>query len=813
MSRSQRKSITLVLMSWSAIALSILAITVGYLLYDLSKRQFLSDWDSKNRIELNALQQQLTRALANDDKTQADRAVAMLATQPFISRIDVSQNGRYLFSSRRSRIGNRIGNEALSPTMQPLVSKGLHDSIQIRSGSSADQRLVSSYAAYYPLGKRQQARILIELEYDLSQPYQQMQGQVLLKFLLLLLVLGLYFLGMARLLRHYVLKPLRDLGHYVEQLQNDHACAVLPATPIREFYRLGKAFQQLNTYLQHSIARIKNRYSLEQAFSNTFPDIAFVVDAEGRIRERFGNRSPELLDPQTDLSGQLLWSWLEDSQQAQVRGAWQQACAEQQTVIRSFQHDGHFLESRMTPFVRESNQQQNVLWVLRDMTELQQKQIEIEYRAHYDALTNLGNRQHALEMVAIKLQQAQQQQCFGAVLFVDLDQFKKINDSMGHAVGDAVLQEAASRLRSVCQPSDACTRLGGDEFLLIIDQLYHDAAELIDKATDLASVLLQQYRLPFNYERHSFHLSASIGIALFPFKQLSASDLIRQADTAMYYAKANGRNGWSIYNERMQQESQSRLNLLNDLHDAIQARAFNLVMQPQVNAEGQVIGAEVLCRWSNRGQPVPPDIFIAAAEEANLIVELGDWILAESCRLLRQWQDDGVMPDSFERLAINISPHQFLEADFIERLLAHTRYYQLHPDMIELEITEGVFVNDKHMVQLLIQELVEHGFSVSLDDFGTGYSSLNYLQSLPIQTLKIDRSFVNYLQDNPDDANIVDYIIQLGHNLSMDIIAEGVETSRQYDYLVALGCEKFQGYLFSQPLQPDDFVRYLSDKA
>ncbi|WP_051218808.1 putative bifunctional diguanylate cyclase/phosphodiesterase [Oceanobacter kriegii] len=801
-------SIREVLLSWTVLAVIAVSVSVGYFLFDLSEKNFTSDWNTKIRYELSVLKQQVQHALTNDDFELADRTIAMMATHPTVQRIDLIKNNRYLFSTRRADIGRRYPgatNQATAIEVEPF------EPLSMKPDSNLLHIVLPIH--YYPEGSRQMERAAIYASYDLSGEYQAMMSEFSNKLALVLGILLLFFYGMARLIRGQVLTPMRQLRQYIDSQTRNDSGTTLAISGSREFQQLGIAFEQLHHHLRDSIRRVKHQHALERAFSQTFPDLALVIDSNGCICERFGSRNTDIPELDESVTGTLMWQWIDKSQQDKVRHCWQSALEQGQLIIESLYHAGMHLESRMSPFQQadSGNDQQHVLWVIRDVTELHRKQVEIEYRAHYDNLTNLGNREMALSVVQQQLDTARDVGLFGALLFIDLDHFKNINDSLGHPVGDAILREAASRLKHSSNDDDLCARIGGDEFLVVQGELVADVNVSIDRATTLASQLLEQFRQPFVYERHTFHLSASIGISVFPFQQTTAADLIRQADTAMYYAKANGRNAWSLFNEHMQRETQDKLNLVNDLHDAIKAQLFSLVFQPQVDENNCVTGAEVLCRWMNHGKPVRPDIFIAAAEEANLIVDLGDWILSESCSLLQQWIQQGCLPAGFERLAINISPAQFLDPEFLDRLLHHTKVANLAPEMIELEITEGVFVRDKSLVRELIHRLVKLGYAVSLDDFGTGYSSLSYLQSLPIQTLKIDRSFVNHIHNaDKANANIIDYIIQLGRNLKLEIIAEGVETREQHDYLLKHGCGKFQGYLFSAPLNPKDFIDYLS---
>ncbi|MFY9178964.1 MAG: EAL domain-containing protein [Venatoribacter sp.] len=440
---------------------------------------------------------------------------------------------------------------------------------------------------------------------------------------------------------------------------------------------------------------------------------------------------------------------------------------------------------------------------------LQQSIEYIDHQADYDNLTNLTNRRYAINNLENWLQDAKNSNQFGAVLFIDLDHFKTINDSLGHAIGDKLLLEISQRLAMLTHESENISRLSGDEFLLTLSPLYKDQVSCLADAQKKAEEILATMRDTFNIDLHTFHLSCSVGVALYPVDQASSSDVIRQADTAMHNAKSAGRGLYKFYTYEMQKAVQARHNLFNDLHKALEAGNFTLVFQPQINDKDQLVGAEVLCRWTNNGTPIRPDIFIAAAEETGLIIPLGTWILQKSCEYLSHWKQKNILPSSFQRLAINISPAQFLSKDFTDLILRIIKEYNLSSDDIELEITESIFVDNKDMVRQKMHQLCEHGFTFAMDDFGTGYSSLNYLQHLPLHKLKIDRSFVIEITPEKTDAPLVNSIIQLGTNLNMKIIAEGVETEQQRDYLLHHNCPNYQGYLFSKPLTEPEFLEFI----
>ncbi|MDF1764730.1 MAG: EAL domain-containing protein, partial [Oleibacter sp.] len=568
--------------------------------------------------------------------------------------------------------------------------------------------------------------------------------------------------------------------------------------------------------LQRNLTKYRNnadkQRTINAAFAIAFPDKGLIVNSQGVIDIILGSRKSMVKRLNNDLIGTPYTSWLSLHLVPIIQQQYDEAILTNEMVIREIVEDHRSLESRMVPLVQNiiGENKPAFLWLIRDITEIRQKQKTIEYQANFDPLTDLANRRRAMKKIEEYVAVAQTQQQWSSILFIDLDHFKNINDSLGHHVGDHLLIDMSKRLRTVAQSNDVIARLGGDEFLILAGDFKNSEAEAIDYAVNLGDQVLKLISKPFAIGINRFHLSASIGVATFPTVNCDANDLIRQADTAMYHAKGLGRARLCVYNQRMHEATSNRLILFNDLYQAILDEAFTLVFQPQYNDDGAVTGAEVLCRWINNGQSVYPDLFIEAAEETNLIIPLGTWLLEKSCDMLCSWHQRGLLPSSFKRLAINISPAQFTDDEFENILNNTTARFAIDPSMIELELTERLFVKDKELIRDKMKRLNESGFTFALDDFGTGYSSLSYLQQLPINKLKIDRSFVMDIHDLEHDANIVDAIIQLSANLHMDIIAEGVENETQRCYLSSRGCHNYQGYLFSHPLREAQFIECIN---
>ena len=433
----------------------------------------------------------------------------------------------------------------------------------------------------------------------------------------------------------------------------------------------------------------------------------------------------------------------------------------------------------------------------------------IEHQAYHDALTGLPNRRLLQSLLERELSVVNRRNLCGAVLFIDLDQFKHLNDSLGHSVGDELLIEVARRIKSDLREGDTVARLGGDEFVVLLPALGSDEKIVSRQAQIVAEKLRVHLARIYNLSGYQHHISASIGVALLPGDVSTVDDILKHADAAMYVSKNKGRNRVSFYQPHLQEAIDERLFLETELRQAIKKNEFQLYFQPQVNRQGLTFGAEALLRWnhSDRGF-ISPAEFIPIAEETGLILEIGDWVCNTACEHMARWQSYGAS-HLLRRLAINVSPHQFHQSDFVERMRHYASEHKVNPKFLELELTESIIVEDVESVIERMQSLKKHGFSISMDDFGTGYSSLNYLKRLPMDVLKIDQSFIRDVDKDSRDAAVVDTIISMSHYLGMEVIAEGVETKEELDFLQMRGCPNYQGYYFSRPLPVDDFDKWI----
>ena len=439
---------------------------------------------------------------------------------------------------------------------------------------------------------------------------------------------------------------------------------------------------------------------------------------------------------------------------------------------------------------------------------VEHKDSQIERATYYDTLTELPNRQLFLDRLGQELTHAQRDDHLVAVMSVNLDRFKQVNDSFGHAAGDQLLRMAAERLKGCVRAGDTVARMGGDDYGFVLTgvKAAHLAGETAQKILDSFA------RHPISVDGREVFVTASIGISIYPFDGMNAATLARNADAALHHAKREGRNNFQYYAEQMNATAWQRLTLETELRRALEREEFMLHYQPRMDlANGKIVGMEALLRWQNaeRGLVMPGE-FIPMLEETGLILPVGEWILRSACRQARAWQAAGLQGIS---IAVNLSMLQFRQADLAGMILGILKENDVEPGSgaIELELTESLLMNNAERTIDTLNTLHEAGVKFSIDDFGTGYSSLSYLKRLPISSLKIDQSFVRDLADGGDDAKIVAAIVALGHGLELKVIAEGVETTEQLDCLRKMECDEVQGYLFSRPVPAESMTRLLQN--
>ncbi len=448
--------------------------------------------------------------------------------------------------------------------------------------------------------------------------------------------------------------------------------------------------------------------------------------------------------------------------------------------------------------VKWEGQGRTILRSVRYAIERKRSEIRLNHLAQFDPLTEIGNRQYFHDQLQRATARARREGGKVALFFLDVDQFKVVNDTLGHHAGDQLLQEVAQRLSSQVRSGDVMARLGGDEFAILMEGV----GNVVDAAA-IAQQLLEAIRAPFTIDGHQINVTTSIGITFYPTDNSDTARLLKNADIAMYQAKDSGRNNFKFFTERMHTELVEYHELERDIASAIRSREFHLAFQPKVNLISRRLqGLEALLRWScpKRGE-VSPAKFIPVSETSGHIVPLGYWVLDSVCEALRRWEREGL---PLVPVSVNVSTRQFQQPDFHRRVAETLVRHDVDPRLVELEMTEGLLMEDTETAHRALQHLKDLGVRISIDDFGTGHSCLSYLRRFPIDVLKIDRSFVHEVGESEDSRIIIDAIISLARSLKLDTVAEGVETNAQLDFLMERGCHVAQGYLFGVPMAASD---------
>jgi diguanylate cyclase (GGDEF)-like protein len=509
--------------------------------------------------------------------------------------------------------------------------------------------------------------------------------------------------------------------------------------------------------------------------------------------------------PRDQIGGMSLKNFTRDVPRSedQIRRILREGASENLESVH-FHRDGTPIDLLVSSSVVEYRGETAILSVCRDITESKRAKQEIERLAYHDALTDLPNRARFADRLEIALSQARREGHRLAILFLDLDRFKVVNDSLGHKVGDLLLQKVAIRLSQLIRGGDTLARLGGDEFIILLAKIGHD-----EDAARVAQNVLELFKKPFVLGERELFVSASIGISIFPRHGEDREALVKNADIAMYRAKQEGRDNYQFHTSKHTHDAIRRLALETDLRKALDRESFCSHYQPIVDTEsGRIVGAEALARWEHplRGLLRPAE-FIPIAEETGLIVPLGARILRDACARMQAWHASG---HAGLRLSVNLSARQFHQQDLALQVEAILRETGLTPELLELEITESIAMQNIDASVVALRGLKALGVRITIDDFGTGYSSLSYLKKFPIDTIKIDQAFVQDVSSDSNDAAIVRAAIVMAHELKLNVIAEGVETAEQVAFLRRRRCTEMQGYLFSRPMPADRFGELLA---
>jgi diguanylate cyclase (GGDEF)-like protein/PAS domain S-box-containing protein len=539
-----------------------------------------------------------------------------------------------------------------------------------------------------------------------------------------------------------------------------------------------------------------------------------IVDGDGNVIEASNAFCDMLGYSREEVIGMNMRQWEAQSTGANLREEIAQQLARpvrSQHEARHRRKDGSVFDVEVSGFPLELGGRPVLFNSSRDITERKASEKRIQHLAFYDQLTELPNRRLLDDRLNQSLSSSTRSDRYGAVLLIDLDNFKTINDSVGHLSGDLMLKQIAKRLTTLVRKSDTVARLGGDEFIVLLSNLNEKHENAVVQTRTVGEKILQVLSQPYQLGAKEFRSSCSIGITLFKGNQLSTEELTKQADIAMYEAKNEGRNNLRFFDPKMQANINVRASLESDLHQALEGRQFALYYQLQVDDAFRAVGAECLIRWVHPQRGViPPAEFIPLAEETGLIIPIGQWVLETACAQLKLWHQDPLARDL--TLAINVSSQQFRDADFIQQVQAAIQRHDINPELVKLELTESMLLDDIETTIVNMNALKEIGVNFSLDDFGAGYSSLQYLKRLPLDELKIDQSFVRDIAADSSDSAIVRTIVAMAKSLDVGVIAEGVETETQRNLLRESGCTQFQGYFFARPVPANELGAVLGKR-
>jgi len=605
------------------------------------------------------------------------------------------------------------------------------------------------------------------------------------------------------------------------------------AVPSAELALLDKSGNSVNVFSQHvaiknsenrfemycldidlrEIKKLENELAQERNFLNTIlniiPDLIWLKDTQGsylkcnhKFEQFFGAKEQQIINKTDfDFVDKELAQFFRNNDLLAIN-ADKPTLNEEYLTFADGSHKGDF-ETIKTPMKNEDGKITGVLGIARDISERKNREKELEKFANFDTLTGLTNRTVFMDRLTQLINSRESKDIFHAILFIDLDRFKEINDTMGHTIGDEILIMVATRLKEVIRKGDTLARLGGDEFTILLENI-----KLPIKASIVAQKVLEILREPFFINEHNFYITSSIGISIFPDDSSSAEKLLQFADSAMYKAKERGKDTFEFYTKELSILALEKVSTINALRHAISNNEFELYYQAQTDANSKkTVAAEALIRWNHPSKGlISPFTFIPIAESSGQILEIGKWVILQGMKDITEFKSKYL---DIEKISINLSTKQLHDESLIDSIEKSLKQTGCRAEWIEFEVTESYTMHDPESAILLLHKIKALGFSLSIDDFGTGYSSLSYLKKLPINKLKIDKSFVDDITKDSDDAAIVHAVILIAESMRLDVIAEGVETQEQQEFLIEHGCYLSQGYLYSKPIPKREFEEFL----
>lgn len=716
----------------------------------------------------------------------------------------LGKDRQVLYSSDLSLVGSRVPLDVERFAMQYSYAN-----LEIVDG----ERYIR---AVYPIrnlaGQTSQIHSWLYAEYNLTPTINEIRYEVYENILFSLIIIAIFSLFIFLFLSQQLKRPLQKLQRSVRNVLEGSTEEIIPTMKWPELQFFAESIESERKALR--------KYNEEiRLMAHTFEtqEGIFITDEEHRIIkcnkafERIsGYQSEDVIgkkssifksDAHDDNFYKKMWA---DINQL---GYWQG-----EVFSRRANGDQFPVSLTITRFLSESNSHCYYIAMFMDISEQHKTQQSMREQATKDHLTGLPNRPTLINMLTKEIDQHKGSNRLSALMFIDLDFFKQINDNLGHSTGDRYLKDISQRLERIAKENDAVVgRLGGDEFLIILNQSAPSEAIIKDKTTHIATEIYNAFSEPVVINNLHLMAGASIGVTLFPDRYNSnASDTLRNADIAMYEAKKAGRGQVRFFAAKQGEDTQRRFDLQQAMNDAIASNQFQLKYQPIIDRSGAIVGAECLIRWIHADKGwIAPDEFIPMAESTGLIQQIGQWVLREGISSLADWEAKGLLSKNF-KLAVNVSPREFDSPTFISNLLALIREYDIDPNRLVLEITEHLLIMNIETSTKRLRELVSHGISVSLDDFGTGFSSLSHLQHFPINSLKIDKSFIQNLFKDGVTEKLVSAILSMAKRLEIEVVAEGVESQQQLDFLLANNCHKYQGYMFSRPLFEEEWLSLLA---